>query len=179
MPSCLGGPLKTTPGPVRACAWQPLCGIAGDARAHGLAGSYKNYVKNHGLRSSRSCCGSGPCWHAAARGSGLIRPKSSRASSARGPRGHARRRAAIQRRPEGPRGFRAPYSGRSGVLAAGRIVRWRRPPPDARRLWPQRGPEGFSAVQWAGTSDQVRRCKRCRPPHLDAATRSADPPNAN
>ena len=77
-----------------------------------LAGSYKNYVKNHGLQEFKELL---RLRSLLARGRAKIGPTTPEvvASSVRGLRVHARRRAATQRHPEGPRGFRTPSSGRS------------------------------------------------------------------
>ena len=152
-----------------------------------LAGSYKNYVKNHGLQEFKDLL---RLRSLLARGRARIGPDTpevvARLFGARA----ARTRPPTRRHPAPPRGSH-------GVpdpvfwkvveywrLGDWRRPRWRRPPPEKRcgACGHRGGAADFSAVQWARSSDWSRRCKRCRPPHLDAGNSfcSADPdPTAN
>ena len=137
-----------------------------------LAGSYKNYVKNHGLQEFKELL---RLRSLLARGRAKIGPTTpevvARLFGARA----ARTRPPTRRHPAPPRGSQGvPDPVFWKVMEYWRLgdwrqPRWRRPPPEKRCGWChyRGGPEGFSAAEWAVTSDQSRRCKRCRPPHLD------------
>ena len=147
-----------------------------------LAGSYKNYVKNHGLREFKELL---RLRSLLARGRARIGPDTPEAAARLFGARAARTRPPTRRHPAPPRGSQ-------GVpdpvfwkvveywrLGDWRRPRWRRPPPEKRcgACGHRGGAADFSAVQWAMASDWSRRCKRCRPPHLDAANSfcSADP----